>query len=66
MIFATVRREGEDAAKPSSLRAADRLTAIARPPLVRRGRHCSCGRYARYDAHYARWWCYRCARAVVS
>lgn len=25
---------------------------------------CSCGRFARWDAYYARWWCDRCARSV--
>ena len=27
--------------------------------------HCDCGRFARYDAYYARWWCDRCDRAVT-
>jgi hypothetical protein len=31
----------------------------------RNGRRCaSCGRFARYDTYYARWWCDACERTV--
>lgn len=26
--------------------------------------HCSCGRFARYDAYYGRWYCDACERRV--